>query len=298
MILSIPPWGTSKTCEGETIEIYYVVSGGSNIRGLTFRPLNTLVSAYSHYHQNIKWPLEQREILRTSPTLIADSGMVGAMISGLPEWADENEKIVAFSELINADLVATLDIPTEPYFLENINFTLDRALEKTINNAKWRLDNPIQARTIWVVQGQKLQDYQWCAESMGALGCFDNKNDWIGIGSTCRRAPRDGLYSIARWARSQWPDLHIHVFGVGQPQYIAELDAIGIDSTDTGGPCNWAAYNKVRNQDLKTPNSLPLDYYAHLFQLNVLAFEREVEIAKESRMMQRVLSDPFLTPTA
>jgi len=282
---------TPKT-DGEIIEIYYVVSGGANVRSLDFTPFKTLVSAYSHHHQGIAWPPAQRNLLRKSPMIIADSGMIGAMIDGVQTWKDENEKVAQFGELVDADLVATLDMPCEPNFLENVNLTLEKALNITIRNAKWRLDHPINRKTIWVVQGQKLQDYQWCAEEMEAIGCFSE--GWVGLGTTCRRTPREGLYSIARWARSRWPDRHIHAFGVGQPTYIAELDSIGIDSTDTGGPANWTAFNQIRYQNLKTPNSLPLDYYAHLFHVNVLALEREIEIAKERRTTQMIITDPFL----
>jgi tRNA-guanine family transglycosylase len=139
----------------------------------------------------------------------------------------------------HADIAFTLDFPIpESLPLKEKK----RRLELTINNAHWALANRRrrEMKLFACIQGWDLDSFKSCAASYANLD-FDG----VAIGGMVPRAKdRDFIISCVKAVREEIPDLPLHVFGLGHPEFIADLFAAGVDSIDSSAYVRAAADGK------------------------------------------------------
>ncbi len=111
--------------------------------------------------------------------------------------------------------------------------TRRRALELTVRNARAFMDEDVGGATkVYVVQGWELPEYVACLRAFADLGIPDG--GVLGIGSCCMRRPTRGLWQILEDVRRRTDGIPLHSFGTGDPDKLARIAAIGIDSVDEG----------------------------------------------------------------
>jgi hypothetical protein len=140
----------------------------------------------------------------------------------------------------HADVAFTLDFPIPPKLAESEGA---RRLELTVANAHWALANR-RRRDLALyasVQGWDVESYRRCAAAFAGTG-FDG----IAIGGLIPRAKdRDLLFGIVDAVRAVVPGLPLHVFGIGQPNLVAELFEHGVQSVDSSAYVQLAAQGRA-----------------------------------------------------
>ena len=135
-----------------------------------------------------------------------------------------------------ADVAFTLDFPIPPKL---VGAEGERRLRLTIANAHWaarnrrRRDLPLYA----CVQGWDVDSYRRCAEAYAG-------EDFAGIalgGLVPRARDRETVHAIVEAVRSAVPDKPLHAFGMGRPDWVAELFALGVQSVDSSSYVKLAA---------------------------------------------------------
>lgn len=171
----------------------------------------------------------------SSNSLILDSGVLGAAKKGKIEWIKNGVNRVAWwGDRIQADRIAHVDIPSEPHILKILGLTVDEARRITVENARLSLENnQLDGKRIISVQGWTLDDRQRCLDKLMPI-IENDKDAWIGNGSTCMLTPKTGLYKFYEWICSELPDRHIHAWGIANPEWLVNLHNIGISSADSG----------------------------------------------------------------
>jgi queuine/archaeosine tRNA-ribosyltransferase len=165
-----------------------------------------------------------------------------------------------------ADVAFTLDFPIPPG-----RGAEDAALRQrlTIRNALWavanrrRRDLPLYA----CVQGWDVDSYRYCARALAAQG-FDG----LAIGGLVPRArDEDLVLQVVRTIRAEHPHLCLHVFGLGRPQLLQKLFALGVDSVDSSAYVKLAADGKFWSApDYRLPTATPMQRM-HLALSNLAA---------------------------
>jgi queuine/archaeosine tRNA-ribosyltransferase len=225
------------------MSVFFVAAGSIPLKAfLRNGATKFLMSAYSIKYQHVGHRME-RELLRGSK-LIIDSGMISAWKSGKRDWMHRQEEIAEIAKRMNANYVSHLDIPVERRFLSKNHFSKKEALRISIKNAIEFMDMDAgKAKRIFVLQGWTINDYKDSWHSFydsGIIDYIENGNHWLGVGSMCLRKPEQGLFQILTQIRAWAEGIHIHAFGIGQPDYQARMSMIGIDSTDTASVLlNW-----------------------------------------------------------
>lgn len=174
--------------------------------------------------------------LRTSSkNLILDSGVLGAAKSGHPEWMINGVSRVSYwGNLLQANRIAHVDVPSEPHILKMLGISVGEAREITVKNAGLSLqDESLEGKRIISVQGWTLDDRKKCLELLMPI-IEQDKNAWIGNGSTCMLTPQTGLYKFYEWLCRELPDRHIHAWGIGNTKWLVELNRLGVSSGDSG----------------------------------------------------------------
>lgn len=190
--------------------------------------------------------------LKYAASVFVDSGMISAWRNGHTAWMGEQSRVLQFAEDISADYVAMLDLPMEPHLIELNGWTHEAAMTMTIGNASRFMHYQTNIMKVFVLQGWTLEDenfspsdYKYCASVYDRIGVWDIRpRPWIGVGTTCMRTPKQGLYTIYQWVRDNFPEYHIHAFGIGNEGYISELVKIGIDSIDNAKASCDVAFNR------------------------------------------------------
>ena len=235
------------------IKYFHCTPDRSDYLKLYPNTFHILASAY-----RIKKFPKIKKYLHLANEVFIDSGMISAWKKNEIEWSNNQHFVLEVAQEVNADYVAMLDLPSEPYLLNANGLTTDEALKITIRNAITFLDATTPAKKVFVIQGWRLQDYHKCIEKYKQLGILDLQDIWIGIGSVCMRSPRKdinqlylyqdtiipGLYEVASFIRKQIPNHHIHCFGIGKPKWIQELMKIGINSFDSASASIQVAFNR------------------------------------------------------
>jgi helicase len=139
----------------------------------------------------------------------------------------------------HADIAFTLDFPIPP--------TLDRKEARlrqklTIENALWALNNRRRSemKLFACIQG-------WDAASIGrcAAAYAEHPFDGIALGGMVPRArDREFVLSCIHAVRQEIPELPLHVFGLGHPDFLHALFAAGVDSVDSSSYVKAAADGK------------------------------------------------------
>ena len=156
----------------------------------------------------------------------------------------------------HADIAFTLDFPIPPA-LPTKEARLRQKL--TIKNALWALENRRRSemRLFACIQGWDPTSIGKCAAAYAA-----HPFDGIALGGMVPRAKdRDYVLACVRAVRVEIPDLPLHVFGLGHPEFLTALYAAGVDSVDSSSYVkaaadgfNWRSATKL--PDASTPERL------------------------------------------
>lgn len=147
-------------------------------------------------------------------------------------------EVLEFQET-HADLAFTLDFPIPP----GLPLKEARKRQKlTIANALWALHNRRRSemKLFACVQG-------WDPKSFGRGAVAYKKAGFDGIalgGMVPRARDRELVLECVRAVRTEIPDLPLHVFGLGNPNFLEELFAAGVDSVDSSAYVKAAADGK------------------------------------------------------
>ena len=139
----------------------------------------------------------------------------------------------------HADIAFTLDFPIPPN-LDEKEAILRQKL--TIKNALWALNNRRRSdmRLFACIQGWDIESIGRCAEAYASVS-FDG----IALGGMVPRAKdRQFVLSCVKEVRKKIPDIPLHVFGLGHPEFAEELINAGVDSIDSSAYVKAAADGK------------------------------------------------------
>jgi tRNA-guanine family transglycosylase len=146
--------------------------------------------------------------------------------------------VLEFQET-HADLAFTLDFPIPP----GLPLKEARKRQKlTIANALWALHNRRrdEMKLFACIQGWDPKSFERCAAAYKKA-----KFDGVALGGMVPRArDRELVLKCVRAVRKEIPELPLHVFGLGHPDFLAELFAAGVDSVDSSAYVKAAADGK------------------------------------------------------
>ena len=135
-----------------------------------------------------------------------------------------------------ADVAFTLDFPIPP----KIEIKEARLRQKmTIANAIWALENRRKKKMFLfaVIQGWDLESISHCAKQYSDKG-FDG----VALGGMVPRARnREFVLDCVKTVREVLPDLPLHVFGIGNPDFLPDLYKAGVESVDSSSYVKAAA---------------------------------------------------------
>jgi tRNA-guanine family transglycosylase len=136
----------------------------------------------------------------------------------------------------HADIAFTLDFPIPPDLPKKEAHSRQKL---TIKNALWALHNRRRKEMCLYacIQGWDAKSIAACAKTYAGHG-FDG----IALGGMVPRArDRDLVLECVRAVRVEIPDLPLHVFGLGHPDFLEDLFALGVDSVDSSSYVKAAA---------------------------------------------------------
>ena len=179
-------------------------------------------------------------------------GVISIETNGELELIDP-ASVLDFQEQ-SADVAFTLDFPIPP---GTEIAEARRRFELTVRNAHWALDNrrrrdlPLFA----CIQAWDTESAKECARAYARSG-FDG----VAVGGLVPRI-RDKKFvkSILEAVREELPDLPIHVFGLGSPEMLKELFALGIDSCDSSSYVRLAADGRIWGTTRSLDNPSPTE---------------------------------------
>lgn len=187
--------------------------------------------------------------------LMVDSGGFAAIFEGSRILKKKGLGILEVNMTDEPELLTPWDVLEFQEQHADIAFTLDfpipdglklaekkRRLELTISNARWALSNRRrnEMKLFACIQGWDLDSFRKCAASYADLD-FDG----IALGGMVPRAKdRSFIISCVNAVREEIPELPLHVFGLGHPEFIADLFAAGVDSIDSSAYVRAAADGK------------------------------------------------------
>lgn len=138
-----------------------------------------------------------------------------------------------------ADVAFTLDFPIPP----KIEIKEARLRQKmTIANSIWALENRRKKDMLLfaVIQGWDLESISHCAKQYK-----DKAFDGVALGGMVPRARnRDFVLECVKTVREVLPNLPLHVFGMGNPDFLPKLYMSGVSSTDSSSYVKAAADNQ------------------------------------------------------
>ena len=142
-----------------------------------------------------------------------------------------------------ADVAFTLDFPIPPSMAKR---EANRRKKLTIANALWALENRRRKDLLLFacIQG-------WDADSAREVArCYKDVGfDGVAVGGLVPRARDIELITaIVSAVRDEIPDLPLHVFGMGKPEMVERLFAMGVDSVDSTAYIKLAADGRLWSQ--------------------------------------------------
>ena len=232
-------------------------------------PLDALIQPYlprlaqavmvSHYYA-----LQMKE--RPRVPMMIDSGGFAALFDGsriLKEMGlgvleinlgESPERLTPWDVLEfqerHADIAFTLDFPIPPNLEPK---EAKRRQKLTIDNALWAIRNRRrkEMRLFACIQGWDVKSMSGCAQAYSDKG-FDG----IALGGMVPRARnRDFVLDCVQSVRNEIPDLPLHVFGLGHPDFLTDLFAAGVDSVDSSSYVKAAADGQQWSTGLKVPDA-------------------------------------------
>jgi hypothetical protein len=156
-------------------------------------------------------------------SLFVDSGGFQSTVHWGGEFPYSATDLFEWAEEIGADYVAGMDLACErAEDLANIYDdleadeidTISERVEKTIDNQL--LQNRVYREGDWsfefvpVVQGYQPSDYRYCARRLRNANVA---NDYMAIGSVCKRDSIDDIWKVLRAMKDELPHTEWHLFG-------------------------------------------------------------------------------------
>lgn len=182
-------------------------------------------------------------LLATEAKLVEFPGPMGTVLGGLEISEGDGvvlttpNDVLCFQEKV-ADVGFTLDFPVPP---GTDSAEAQRRVTLTIANAVWAANNRRRRdfALYGCIQGWDAQSYKDCAVAL-----VDLPFSGIAIGGLVPRV-RDWelVKAIVEQTRSM-TDKPLHVFGIGKPDLVRELFAMGVDSVDSSSYVQYAAQGK------------------------------------------------------
>jgi helicase len=152
----------------------------------------------------------------------------------------------------HADIAFTLDFPIPP----NLESKEAKRRQKlTIDNALWAIRNRRRREMCLFacIQGWDVESIAACARSYAGQG-FDG----VALGGMVPRArDRNLVLECVHAVRQEIPDLPLHVFGLGHPEFLPDLYAAGVDSVDSSSYVKAAADGQQWRFETKLPDASP-----------------------------------------
>lgn len=182
-------------------------------------------------------------LLATEAKLVELPGPMGTVLGGLEISEGDGvvlttpNDVLCFQEKV-ADVGFTLDFPVPP---GTDSAEAQQRVTLTIANAVWAANNR-RRRDFALdgcIQGWDAQSYKDCAAAL-----VDLPFSGIAIGGMVPRVRDwDLVKAIVEQTRSM-TDKPLHVFGIGKPDLVRELFAMGVDSVDSSSYIQYAAQGK------------------------------------------------------
>ncbi|MGZ0710095.1 tRNA-guanine transglycosylase [Coraliomargarita sp. W4R53] len=176
-------------------------------------------------------------------------GVLEVNLGDTPELLTPQD-VLEFQEE-HADIAFTLDFPIPP----GLNIREAKRRQKlTIANALWALDNRRRDEMCLFacITGWDVDSIAQCARAYADKG-FDG----VALGGMVPRAKdREFVLSCVKAVRAEIPDLPLHVFGLGHPDFLQALLDAGVDSVDSSSFVKAAADGKSwfdRSEKLEDP---------------------------------------------
>lgn len=204
---------------------------------------NWLISA-SSYLTEPKIKKNRDKIRQSANSIIFDSGVLGMAKRKKLGWWNEHNKVVEMGLEAKADRIASIDVPCEPHILRMLKLTVKEAIDLTTRNAYQALqDKRLHNKRIITIQGWTLDDRKRSLEDLQPI-IEQDKEAWIGNGTTCMLTPLTGLYKFYEWLCTELPNRHIHAWGIAQASWLAELNRLGVSSCDSATAGVAGGYNE------------------------------------------------------
>jgi hypothetical protein len=145
---------------------------------------------------------------------IMDSGAFQELYINGKYTYDINDYL-EYVKKFNPTVFVNMDYMCEPLMLRRINSTVRKNQLLTIDNhikIKDKLDKEnIKSKFMGVIQGWELNDYLEHIDDYKSYGLME---EYMGIGSVCRRTKLDNITSIIKSIKKKLPNVKLHGFGV------------------------------------------------------------------------------------
>jgi tRNA-guanine family transglycosylase len=254
------------------MRLYHVIMGNTDVGALKMYDDNSvnLLMAASMQTFDKRWKNNLAFIQKKKRSLYSDSGMIG-WIKKLKEdawkYAINPELVLNIQLQLDPDIVAHVDIPSEPSILKMLGKDIKETMRQTVENAEWLVDQSkhpfageipknlrLIGRKIAIgVQGWTVKDYTWCVNQYRDMGFdeLDPEQYMFAIGSVCMRKP-PSLYEVSQAVRNMIPDEYdIHCYGIASVPWMLQLEDMGITSCDSSSANVAATYFRLIGEDGK-----------------------------------------------
>jgi len=240
--------------------LYFSLAAGSQHK--TARILEypyVLINFMTQINQKPKYPLKK--------LFIDCGGFHSSLLHG--EYTKTDYEYLEYVEKMQPDYFALRDYPCEPELLKTHGRTVVEHQDKTIKhhfrNMELIQSYNIKARPVPVLQGWTVTDY---LKLLYYYLKYDLIDDYLAIGSICRRGQTKEIRKIILAIRDNLPDfVHLHGFGVkiSALRYPDVYDALY--SIDSGAWDYTARWNKLKgNVDSSEASLLAAQNYLKKFE--------------------------------
>ncbi len=227
---------------------YLSLAAGSQIK--TARILkypNILINFMTKTNRLPKYPYQN--------LFIDSGGFYSSMVSG--GYTKTDDEYLQFVEKIMREYFALRDYPCEPQLLKKHNLTVKQNINRTVDNHLSLLDilpkYCINSEPVPVIQGWKKEDYLSCIDAFNEQGLMNN---YMAIGSVCRRTALDNIREIVISVRDNVPSwVKLHGFGLKLTALKDLAIWKALYSTDSGAWDYVARWKKFRGEETNIPEA-------------------------------------------
>jgi len=247
----------------EDLRFYFIGDYGFDAKDIEYLPSKRLLySAFTIMHDKSIAKQFSNVLLNRDKLdgLFLDCGAFTCMKHKQWSFFSKIDELIAFYENIKPEICTSLDIPTFPFLFEHWKITPQEAIDMTIKNAiKFRDWKPsFKTTKVFVLQGNNKEEYLECLRRYIDLKIFEQNNIALAFGGIATTSLKNQVEWISYVTKSkEFQEIKdklqfVHGFGVGNPERIATLYQLGVNSfdavttiiiTNTGG--YWLRNGKV-----------------------------------------------------